>query len=553
MAERAFQTEVGASPPAIRRAVLRLRRSVHRRMQEEVRAYTGGNSPALERYYREYMREFRRLHALASYGELFQSLLETDLLFVGDYHTLRQSQEVASRLLERAAADERPLILALEMILEEHQEHLDAYMHGEIGDEEFLERIEYRSTWNFNWENYRPLFDTARQLQVRVVGINHPARGGRRRIRERDDRIAESLVSIIQNEPQARLMVLIGDLHLASNHLPRALERHLDSIGLPRRRLIVFQNSDTLYWTLAERGDGEDTQVVRLGPDRFCVMEVPPYVKLQSYLSWEQAVDRSEDPGEREEIVLEPPAGASVLDTLVRQLSQFLDMPAADAGCDLFTNLEEHFFELIENTAELDDARVHEIHLHAFANRSCFVPELNLVYLPYFSVNHATEEAMHVLQWRHGARQSMTGDAYEDFYVRTMHHALGFFASKLVNPRRVPTTEEEFRTFQRSASRRLHEPQLAFRKLVARFVVQHKDHEQAQGDGPRGRLKQIYEQDLDILLEITLSLGYMLGDELAAALQDGTLGREQLRELVLPEEHDSAAARYFRTLDLLRS
>jgi hypothetical protein len=40
----------------VRQAVLRLQRSVQRLMQAELRALTGGDTPAMERYEREYLR-----------------------------------------------------------------------------------------------------------------------------------------------------------------------------------------------------------------------------------------------------------------------------------------------------------------------------------------------------------------------------------------------------------------------------------------------------------------------------------------------------------------
>jgi len=213
----------------------------------------------------------------------------------------------------------------------------------------------------------------------------------------------------------------------------------------------------------------------------------------------------------------------------------------------VYTNLDEQFFATLENAGEIGEARQREAHLLAFGNRSCFVPELDVVYLPFFSVNHASEEAMHVLQARHGGFTLPT-DPYEAFYARIWNAALGFFASKLVNPRRVATSEGEFRAFLRSASRRLHEPQLAFRKLVARFVVQHKRHERELLDGGRGRLQQIYAQDLDVLLEVTFGLGYMLGERLAAALHDGRIGPGVARALVADGDGAAPSERYFGLL-----
>ncbi len=528
----------------VRRAVLRLQRGVQRLMQAELRAVTGGDTPALERYEREYLREFRRQHELASLGDLVQAILETDVFFVGDYHTLRQSQDLARRLLERAAAETRPVVLAVEMVLQSHQQSLDAYMRGDLGDAEFLEAIQYRRTWNFDWENYRPLFESARRLGVRVVGINHLSRSGCRTLQARDEAIADALLESILERPQARLMVLVGDLHLAATHLPRALDRRLQARHLERHRLVVFQNADSLYWTLAERGAGREAQVVRLSADRFCVMEVPPFVKLQSYLSWERALERWGDADDGEEVALEQSANG-LFEALVRQLARFFGVPPLVNRCEVLTGLDEAFFAAVENAGALDERRVREIHLLAFGNRSCFVPELDLVYLPFLSVNHAAEEAMHVLHAALTGPMQPSDDAYEDFYARAWDAAVGFLGSKLVNPHRRAVGEAEYRDFLRTASRQLREPRLAFRKLVARFVVQHLEHERLRLAGSRGRLKQIYEQDLGLVLEVSVALGYLLGERLAETVLAGKLTAVQLRPLVFADPRQTASERYF--------
>jgi hypothetical protein len=534
-----MQAGVAPRPPGLRRALLRLQRGVQRRLQAQVRAHTGGHSPALARYYREYLRDLRRRHAPSNYGELHQAMLDSDIVLVGDYHTLRQSQELALRLLERAALDPRPVCLALEMVRAEHQAPLDAFLGGELDEAAFLRAIDYRQTWNFEWGNYRPLFDAARRAGVRVVGVNHIAGT----LRERDARIAASLVDLVGAAPERRVLVLIGELHLAANHLPAALQRGFADREPAPRQLVVYQNSDSLYWSLAQRGSETDTQVVRLGSDRFCVLEVPPHVKLQSYLGWEQVQERwaEESAWDGES---DGPSCAAIVSHLVTHLAAFVGLPAVDAHVDVYGQLDEAFFDALA-AAELDPALRREIQLHAFSNRSVWVPELNAVYLPYLSINHAAEEAAHVLQTRTGGFVPVTGDAFEDFYARALWACVGYAASKIVNPRRRAPGEAELRVFSNAASRRLHEPELAFRKLVARFVLQHKEQERARSGGRRGRLKQIYEQDLEVTLDVCWTLGTLLGEDLAAALRQGLVAAADFRALIVAPRGPHPSETYF--------
>jgi hypothetical protein len=353
--------------------------------------------------------------------------------------------------------------------------------------------------------------------------------------------MAASVVRIVEAHPDARVVVLIGDLHLASDHLPRAVQEVLAARRLSRTRLVVHQNSDALYWHLAGDAQARDARVVCLGPGRFCVMEVPPFVKLQSYLSWEQSTEDAD-----QDTFVEP----IVLQRLVHRLADFLELPRLPVHCEVFTNLDEAFFARLENSPRVDAEVVREAHLLAFANRGCHVPATNSVYLPYFSVNHSTEQAMHVLCAAHAGAAGRERNAYEAFYQRTLRVALGFLASNLVNPRRRAIAESDLRAFLRVAARRLREPQLAFRKQVARLVIQHKDYESVRLAGRTGRLQQIYEQDLDVTIEVTNALGCMLGEGMADALLSGTWSRDELRQLVV-DLPAAGATRYFELLETL--
>jgi hypothetical protein len=357
------------------------------------------------------------------------------------------------------------------------------------------------------------------------------------------------VLGVRKTYPEHRLLVLVGDMHLASNHLPAALDRRAEETGVaPGRRLIVYQNSDALYWDLAEQGAEVATQVVRMGPGRFCVMEVPPFVKLQSYLGWEREQETFAEAWSTDG---PEPTSAAVVEHLVTRLAEFLSFPAVNGACDVYTNLDDAFFETLAAAEDLGEERAREIRVLAFSNHSCTVPELDLVYLPYLSVHHAAEEAMHLLLARTNQSQTAGNSSEERFYTRVLWAALGYAASKIVNGRREAPSERAFRAFLRTASRELQQPELAFRKLVARFVVQHIDHEHARRRGRRGRLQQIYHQQLEIELEVTQALGYILGEGLAAAVRRGESGRAALRALVLDPTGGSAVRRYFDLVDQL--
>ena len=68
-----------------------------------------------------------------------------------------------------------------------------------------------------------------------------------RKIGARDRHAAHKLAEIRQRHPNAAIMVLFGESHLAPGHLPKALRERLPE----ERVLTVLQNVDALYWRAA--------------------------------------------------------------------------------------------------------------------------------------------------------------------------------------------------------------------------------------------------------------------------------------------------------------
>lgn len=137
-----------------------------------------------------------------TWNGLLQALADADVVFLGETHTDETTHRIElavyEGLLERRKGD---VVLALEMFERDVQDDLDAYLAGEIEEDEFLKRAR---PWNNYRTAYRPLIERAKTSGQVVVAANFPRAIGRR---------------IAMEGPQA-LTNLAGD---AKAHIPAKL------------------------------------------------------------------------------------------------------------------------------------------------------------------------------------------------------------------------------------------------------------------------------------------------------------------------------------------
>src|SRR5215510_3626624 len=228
-----------------------LQRATVDRLKKDI---LGVDRNARKRYIRDFHEEFDRLEGPSSIDDLTIACYKADLIYIGDYHALPASQEFAARLLREIVARSSEVVLCLEMVYTRNQKILDRFMAGDIDETEFLKGIRYDLDWGYGWESFRRLFEAALEHKLDVFGIDCEPRRGLRYIRRRDAHAAACIADIVRRRPRAKIVVLIGESHLARNHLPRKVFSNLKAKGLERRGFIVLQNLEEVYWQVAERG-----------------------------------------------------------------------------------------------------------------------------------------------------------------------------------------------------------------------------------------------------------------------------------------------------------
>ena len=116
-------------------------------------------------------------------------------------------------------------------------------MAGKISEHEFLDRIHYKEEWGCDWDGYKAIFETARDLRIPVYGIDCHPRNDMRSIGRRDLGVARRIVRLIEKNPARKLVVIFGESHLASNHLPGKVHTILARKGLHAKELLFFRMS----------------------------------------------------------------------------------------------------------------------------------------------------------------------------------------------------------------------------------------------------------------------------------------------------------------------
>ena len=501
----------------------RLQRRLWQRQKRLIAASVQGANAEFRSYEAGYLKRTRRFLREGSYAELLDAIAQADLVFVGDYHTLKQSQRSFLKLVQRRWP-RRPLVIALEFVQGRHQAALDDFLAGRTSEARFLERVEYRRHAVFDtWANFRPIFEEARKHKLPVVALDLIG-NARTTLAERDAYAARRIARALEAHPGAQLLALAGQLHVAPQHLPAAVARELRG---PASSLSVYQNCEAIWWALQREGRELEVEACVLRPGEWCLINTPPVVVQQSFLDW---IEGGAEPLE-----------SSHPETRFRELALLVARFLRLDGKKLRAALEEVSVYTAGDLSFLGTLRdrgfsareIQQITRQILSRESYYIPRARIAYLANLSVNHAAEEAAHFV--RHivsGAGEEPRG-LVDAFYARALEEAYAFCGSKIVNPRRKCPHEPEFERLARGAD--------TFTRDVARNVLDHLRIE--RGERPHGALKPLFRsRGSDLFNAVTHSLGYMLGERLYYALATGRMLKAEVRTLFLdPLEGDGDA------------
>ena len=386
------------------------------------------------KYLREFSEAFRSYQAALSAERFRTQVHDADVLLVGDYHALPACQRFAARLLEeRAHPADRPVVLGVETIFARDQHILDEWWRREIDENELRKRIRFDIDWGYDWAPFYELLITAREHADAIYGLDCMPRDDLRKIGARDRHAAHKLAEIRQRHPNAVILVLFGESHLAPQHLPAALRTQLPD----QKILTVLQNVDALYWQAA--GEAAPVGAVQVIGGVTCVFNSTPLEKYEHYRLHLSRWGRGE----------EGPDAAPTIYNLIASLLRFLGIKMysahngnqpkflVDLLPEIFSDPSDAFLQTLlarETPLESEEAALYT----KIAEEGCaYLPHANAFYVREFQMMFAAEEAARFLHRAcRGIPEPGACGAADLFFTRVLESALGCFGSRVLYPAR---------------------------------------------------------------------------------------------------------------------
>jgi hypothetical protein len=491
-----------------------LHRALYRKQRQSILQAVRGYPKALRAYEARYRRFVRTYESPVPLAQVVRSALASDIVYVGDYHTLRQAQKAFLRLATECLAAGRRLVLALEFVQGRHQDVLDRYLAGGHSEAFFLKRIRYLEHQVFDvWSGFRPILALARSRGLDVLAIDRNARSDDA-LALRDEYAAKRIAQAVAASDSPLVLVLTGQLHVAPPHLPRCVSSALHDRGLqPKRALIVYQNCEAIYWTLAAAGLDARTEAVKIRDGEYCLVNTSPTVCQQSYLDWVENDGDAQQDGSGPEQTFRQAA---------RLVAAFLgvDVDAQLSDVAVFGCGDLSFLRLLRSRRGFAARELASLKRQVLSRESFYVPRARLAYLATLSVSHAGEEATHFVRDACAPGSMERPRTVDDaFYARVFEEALGFFGSKLVNPRRTCAHRKKL-------VRMLADP--LSRGAAAVALLHDQLARERRFEDARELARMLDGRTLNAAAH---HLGYRLGDKLYHAVLAGRIGKGEVHAL----------------------
>lgn len=498
-----------------------LQLALHRRQSACIARTLGEKDAPFRRYEARYRRRARSVAEILPREALLDRALASDVLHVGDYHTLPQAQALFLELVQRAQVQARPLVLALECVEGRFQPLLERWRSGTIDADTFFEQLEAaRPEALALWPTFRALLTWAVEAGIPVLAIDLRTRAADA-LNRRDAYAASRIAETLRQQPGARVLVLSGQFHVAPCHLPAALTRALGTEATRVVQRTLFQNCEAPYFELLGRGHDPLAMGAELAGGALCAFTASPTLAQRTFLDYLEAGDASVFAA-RGDVHREIPG-------MVRRLAGVLGIVrgggAATAPTDGLLVVPAGAPDVLAQLA--GRARFAPDELRALGERlrrgeSLYVPQATAVCLTSLSMSDAAFEAARHLRHRAlGAEVPSARDIAGSFYARVWEVALGHFGARLVAP--APASEG-----LAAWSRSLREGTGELRRVAA-FVLTHKALETARS---REQLDALaLPRSCRVVDAIARALGSLLGEGLARAWREDVEARASLRAL----------------------
>lgn len=107
-----------------------------------------------------------------SFTEIMDEVAASRVIYVGETHVNQADHLLQYRVLEATYKRHADIAIGMEMFNRSVQEVLDAYVAGELSEQEFLKKSHYFKHWGYEYGFYRDILQFARKHKLPVVALN---------------------------------------------------------------------------------------------------------------------------------------------------------------------------------------------------------------------------------------------------------------------------------------------------------------------------------------------------------------------------------------------
>ena len=522
------------------------------------------------KYLRDFREAYRAYQKVLAPSDVRHEIGKAGIVLVGDYHALPNSQRYPASLLGDPELRQRQVVLGVETIFSRDQHILDEWFRGEIDEAELRQRIRFELDWGYEWAPFYDLLSAARDHGASIYGLDCMPREDLRKIGARDRHAADKIADLRRRHPDALIIVLFGESHLAPQHLPALLQQQLPAEPL----LTVLQNVDALYWRAAgEASDHIEAVEVRktIRENVLCVFNATPLEKYENYRLCLDRWGRNDDDHSAPDL---RPTLYNLIDGMLRFLgiNQYSSHNTTQPKLlvDLMPEVHSRSSDALLRrllsrkgfTPEHRRSLLHQVRERG----SVYLPRINAVYVREFRMTSSAEDATRFLhQACRGLPNLSNGkglataphapetqplDKNDAFYMAVIEHALAFFGSRILHPARPALRDTDLADlFDVTREDLERQTSLPFADAVEAldFLIQYREQDSRAAQAPPftgHKYEYVAEQ-----------LGYLTGTDLYDAYLEGNLTTAALRKLFLThiEQPGVARAAYVQLRTRLRS
>lgn len=533
--------------------ILRLRRSAAQlhaiaSVESEIRSYdhAGGR-----KYLRDFYDAYPRYESVVNSNDVRAAIAQARIVLIADYHALSNSQLYLASLIRDPEVHRRPVVMGVETIFARDQHIVDEWWRGEIDEAELRQRIRFDFDWGYDWTPFYELLSATREHAIGLYGLDCMPREDLRKIGARDRHAADKIAEIHQRHPEALVIALFGESHLAPRHLPAQIRTLLPEA----RMLTILQNVDALYWQAA--GEKLDhVEAVRVADDVFCVFNATPLEKYENYRLYLNCCVRDN--------CAAPDMGPTVynlIDGLVRFLginlysSHNTTQPQmlVDLMPEVYSRNSDALLRRLLSRKGFSTAQRRSMLRRVHERGSAYLAPLNAFYIRKFEMISATEDAARFLHHacrgvpdRINGRTPEPRSPQDTFFSATIEHALGCFGSRILYPARPAFRNADLRQLYELTREDLEEQS----SLPYFDVIETLDFLTWHRQSGRASRPRAASPDWTRVLAytgrkweyVTEQLGCLLGNDLYDAYIDGRIGIAMLRHLFLAHIEEPGAA-----------